>query len=119
MNIENLIEQLNNNPETIEFDQVMAVINNNFDYTPTSFTNGPDVVNKAGTNEGSCKIFSFANLIGLSQEKTLTCFGKYYRDDVIQHPEGEDHANIRSFIVNGWEGINFEDDALEERASQT
>ncbi|MGJ8631895.1 MAG: HopJ type III effector protein, partial [Glaciecola sp.] len=38
-------------PETIEFQDVMAVISNYYDYIPSTFTNG-DVVNEAQTNEG-------------------------------------------------------------------
>ena len=56
-----LIEQLENAPETVEFDQVIASISENYDYQPTRFTNG-DVVNEAGTNEGSCKLFAFGLL---------------------------------------------------------
>lgn len=112
MSIDSLLAQLNSNPAAVEFDQVMATIADNYNYTPTRFTNGPDVINEAGTNEGSCKIFAFAYLNKLSPEQTLACFGKYYREDVLQHPEGSDHGNIRSFMVNGWEGIRFDNDAL-------
>ena len=112
MSIKDLIEQLSTKPETVEFDQVMAVINDNYQYTATRFTNGPDVVNEAGTNEGSCKIFSFAKLQELTPPQTLACFGKYYREDVLQNPNGSDHGNIRSFIKNGWDGIKFDGEAL-------
>jgi len=33
----------------------------------------------------------FAQLQQLSQAETLACFGKYYREDVLQNPEGDDH----------------------------
>ena len=112
MKLENLLAQLDSNPEAVEFDQVMAVIADNYTYTPTRFSNGPDVINEAGTNEGSCKIFAFAKLQDLNQAQTLACFGKYYREDVLQHPDNTDHANIRSFIKNGWDGISFEGSAL-------
>jgi len=106
-----LIEQLENVPETVEFEQVIASISENYDYQPTRFTNG-DVVNEAGTNEGSCKLFAFGLLNQLSDEEMLACFGKYYRDDVLKHPEGTDHANIRTFMISGWDGIKFDQPAL-------
>ena len=52
---------------------------------------------------------------GLDQEQTLTCFGDYYRKDVLEHPEGSDHANIRNFIKSGWSGIKFETQALKAK----
>ncbi|UZE96046.1 HopJ type III effector protein [Alkalimarinus alittae] len=106
-----LIEQLENTPKTVEFDQVIAVIAENYDYQPTRFTNG-DIVNEAGTNEGSCKLFAFGLINQLSDEEMLACFGKYYRDDVLKHPNGTDHANIRTFMNAGWDGIKFDQPAL-------
>ncbi len=114
-----LIEQLENNPESIEFDQVIAVIAERYDYTPTRFTNGEGegmAINEAGTNEGSCKLFSFGLINQLSEAEMLACFGKYYREDVLQHPEGSDHANIRNFMKSGWDGIKFDQPALTEKA---
>jgi hypothetical protein len=101
--------------EPVEFQDTMAVIEANYRYTPTRFSNGlgpAAVVNEAGKNEGSCKLFSFARLAGLTREETLALFGAYYRDDVLGHPEGSDHQNIRNFIRDGWDGIRFEGDAL-------
>ncbi|MBL4764835.1 MAG: HopJ type III effector protein [Colwellia sp.] len=95
----------------IEFEQVMQVIKDNYQYQPTSFTNG-ELVNELGTNEGSCKIFYFAKLNKLSPQQTLACFGRYYRDDVLANPNGNDHANIRNFIQTGWQGIEFKSVAL-------
>ncbi len=107
MTIENFLEQLKRSPESIEFDQVMNLIAEHYDYTPAAFSNG-QTRNEAGTNEGSCKIFAFAKLNGLNQEETLACFGKFYREDVLQHPDGDDHANIRQFMLHGWAGVQFE-----------
>lgn len=114
MTVNELIEQVRANPQSIEFDQVMGVISDNYDYTPTRFTNG-SVVNEAGTNEGSCKIFAFAELNALSEMETLALFGSYYRDDVMGNPSGDDHANIRNFILDGWVGIRFDGPALSEK----
>lgn len=112
MSLTSLLQQLQQAPNSVEFDQVMAVIAEHYDYSPTHFSNGPDVVNEAGSNEGSCKIFAFAQLNNLDPAQTLACFGKYYRDDVLQHPEANDHGNIRAFMVHGWDGIKFEGKAL-------
>jgi len=102
-----LIKQVKDSPDSIDFDQVMSVINSEWNYTPTQFTNG-DLVNEAGTNEGSCKIFAFAQIHSLNKVETLALFGTYYREDVLTNPDGNDHMNIRSFMSNGWDSISFE-----------
>lgn len=112
--LKKLLEQLNSQPENVEFEDVMTVVADNFDYTPSQFTNG-DTVNEAGTNEGSCKIFAFAKLANLSPEQTLHCFGRFYRKDVLENPEGKDHANIRNFIKYGWDKVSFAQTALTEK----
>ncbi|MEI4550624.1 HopJ type III effector protein [Pseudoalteromonas spongiae] len=112
MTLETLLEQLKTSPESVTFQQVMAVIDNHYGYTPQTFTNG-ELTNNAGENAGSCKIFSFAKLNNLNEEQTLNCFGDYYRVDVLQHPDGDDHQNIRNFIKTGWAGVDFAKNALE------
>lgn len=115
MNVQQLVEAIKASPDSIEFAQVMETISEHYHYTATGFKNGPEVVNAAGTNEGSCKIFAFAKLNQLSVNETLACFGQYYREDVLQHPDADDHGNIRSFIQHGWDGIVFEHQALEAK----
>ncbi|WP_299195629.1 HopJ type III effector protein [uncultured Amphritea sp.] len=110
MDLQQFIEQLESN-SGFDFEDTIAVIGANYDYTPTRFSNG-DLVNEAGTNEGSCKIFAFAQINNLSEQHTLNCFGRFYRNDVLKNPEGTDHGNIRNFIVHGWPGISFEKSAL-------
>ena len=115
MTLENLITLLQTNPDRVEFQDVMAAIADGYAYTPTFFTNGLGddlIVNDAGENEGSCKIFALGQLVGLSEQQTLACFGKYYREDVLQYPEGTDHSNIRTFARHGWPGIQFDGQAL-------
>ena len=107
MNIEALIDKARKTPELVEFNEVIAVIESHYHYSPTRFTNGL-AVNEAGHNEGSCKIFAFAKLNNLDENETLALFGKFYREDVLQNPEGSDHANIRNFMQKGWAGIDFE-----------
>lgn len=106
-----LFEQLEKSPQEIQFKDVIAFIDEYYDFTPTKFTNG-NTVNEANQNNGSCKIFSFAKLNDLSKEETLNLFGEFYREDVLKNPEGTDHQNIRNFMESGWEGISFEGKAL-------
>lgn len=106
-----LFEQLETSPEKIQFKEVIAFIDKHYDFTPTKFING-NTVNEAGQNNGSCKIFSFAQLNDLSKEETLNLFGEFYREDVLKNPDGADHQNIRNFMESGWEGISFEEKAL-------
>ncbi len=105
------LQTLSSTPETIAFSDTIAVIEANYNFTPTAFRNG-ELQNEAGQNNGSCKLFSFARLHNLTQQQTLHCFGGYYRDDVLQHPDATDHQNIRNFIRFGWDGIAFAGDAL-------
>ena len=107
-----LLQQLANG--TADFADVISHIDSHYHFQPTAFRNG-DTYNEAGSNNGSCKIFAFGKLKGLSQQATLNAFGDFYRIDVLQHPEGEDHANIRDFIQSGWDGIAFEGEALSAR----
>lgn len=114
----NLLHALKDDPTSVEFDQVMLVIAETYHYTPTRFTNGispNQMINDAGNNEGSCKIFAFAKLQNLTTAQTLACFGKYYREDVLLHPEANDHSNIRNFMATGWAGIQFDGQALVEK----
>lgn len=106
-----LLDKIHNSPESLSFSEVIAHIDANFDFTPTRFVNG-NTVNEVGQNNGSCKVFSFAQLNKLTKEQTLALFGDYYRIDVLGNPEGTDHQNIRNFIEFGWEGIQFEGAAL-------
>lgn len=110
-NTQGLLEQLKQAPESVEFEQVMAVIAAEYRHTASAFKNG-EQVNSAEQNQGSCKILGFARLNGLTEQQTLYCFGRYYRDDVLQHPEGSDHGNIRAFMRTGWAGVQLHNDAL-------
>ena len=99
----------------VSFQQSIATIAEHYHYTPTRFSNGC-VVNGAGSNEGSCKLFYFAKLHGLTEGQTLVLFGDYYWKDVLEHPEAADHANIRAFMRQGWAGIAYDGEALREKA---
>ena len=109
-----ILEQLEKSSETIIFKDVIAYIDENYDFTPTKFTNG-NTINEANQNNGSCKVFSFAQLKNLSKEQTLSLFGEFYREDVLNNPDGTDHQNIRNFIEFGWDGISFDGEALKKK----
>ena len=118
MTNQTLIEKIKSAPDTVSFNEVIDYIMSTYQYSPAQFYNGHNddkVTNEAGTNEGSCKIFAFAQLAGLSEQETLNCFGDYYRHDVLQHPDNTDHANIRTFMRHGWSGIKFQSAALAAR----
>lgn len=114
MRVGGLLNQIKNHPEQTDFSTVIAVIDTNYAYTPQAFRNGVEgdcVTNPAGTNAGSCKVFAFGLLQGLSERETLACFGEHYRK-VLATPEATDHANIRTFMRYGWAGIDFDAPAL-------
>ncbi len=100
------LAELKAKPEGIDFEQTMAVIEANYTFSAADFTNG-DVHNAAGQNNGSAKILAFGLEEGLSEQETLNCFGRFYRQDVLQHPENDDHQNIRNFMRSGWQGVSF------------
>jgi hypothetical protein len=103
--------------QAVSFQDTMNVISVHYDYFPTEFSNGlnPVLINEAGRNEGSCKIFAFAKLHGLNPSQTLALFGDYYLIDVLENPDGQDHQNIRNFMRDGWDGIHFQGEALKSR----
>jgi len=101
--------------ERVTFQDAIAIVAAHYDYTPTRFSNA-GVINEAGTNEGSCKLFYFAKLHHLTPEQTLGLFGDYYWKDVLENPEAENHANIRAFMRQGWAGVVYEGEALREKA---
>ena len=109
MTTEKLIAKLNIAPQP--FADVIAVIDAEYVFTPTAFSNG-EQKNAAGTNNGSCKIFAFGLLHHLGQQATLNAFGDFYTQDVLANPGANDHANIRNFMREGWGGVHFEGDAL-------
>lgn len=109
--LEDFFRQLSIDPESITFEQSIALIDALYDFTPTAFTNG-EASNEAGQNNGACKILAFAHLHQLSEPQTLQLFGHYYREDVLPNPVGDDHANIRNFMRTGWDGVEFAGQAL-------
>lgn len=118
--VEGLLQQLRTDAQTLTFADVLAVIGQHCRYTPTRFTNGlgeHKLINEPGTNEGSCQVFGFALLHGLSQDDTLKLFAEHYRS-VLAEPHGVNHANIRMFMRFGWDGICFDGEPLALRATR-
>ncbi len=93
-----------------KFADVIAYIDAHYQHTPTAFKNGQQA-NAATENQGSAKVFSFAQLNGLDQAQTLSLFAEHYAA-VLATPAGTDHQNIRQFMQHGWDGIQFAGAAL-------
>lgn len=94
----------------VKFSEVIAFIESRYDTSPAAFKNG-EAYNESTQNQGSAKVFYFAQLNDLSMEDTLWLFAEHYQS-VLDTPEGTDHQNIRQFMSNGWSGIAFEAEAL-------
>jgi Zn-dependent M28 family amino/carboxypeptidase len=76
-----------------------------YDYFEVPFSVG-DVKSKSGENKGSAKVFSFGLMTRMDEKATLRLFGEHYKA-VLANPSGTDHPNIRSFIKNGFPGVEF------------
>ncbi len=114
MNLNAFLQKIQNQ-HTISFNETLSVIAAHYHYQPSEFSNGlgdDKLISAAGTNEGSCRIFAFAQLHKLTAEQTLNLFGDYYHVDVLQKPTGTDHSNIRLFMKYGWDGICFQNPVL-------
>jgi hypothetical protein len=103
-----LIKKLKEN--SITFKEVLEFIETYYQHQPTAFKNG-EAYNEATQNQGSARIFAFAQLNNLSSADTLYLFAEHYQS-VLSNPNGTDHQNIRQFIIHGWSGIAFEGQAL-------
>ncbi|WOE31124.1 MULTISPECIES: HopJ type III effector protein [unclassified Acinetobacter] len=108
MTTQQLLMQLQSGQAT--FSSVIAYIDARYQHQPTAFKNGQQF-NAATENQGSAKVFSFAQEQGLNQQQTLSLFAEHYAA-VVATPEGNDHQNIRQFMQYGWDGIHFEGVAL-------
>jgi hypothetical protein len=111
----NMKEQLNtliqkSKDRSLVFKEVIEFIETHYQHQPTAFKNGENY-NTAEQNQGSAKVFSFAQLNNLSKDDTLYLFAEHYQS-VLNNPEGTDHQNIRQFMVHSWPGIAFEGQAL-------
>lgn len=114
MKLETFKKKIKETPTLVEFSETMAVIDENYTFEPTAFSNG-ELQNESGQNSGSCKLFAFAKKQAFTKEETLACFGRYYFDDVLKNPDGTDHQNIRNFMKTGFEKLIFEKSPLKKK----
>jgi hypothetical protein len=96
--------------DSLPFKEVIAFIETYYQHSPTAFKNG-SIQNEATQNQGSAKVFAFAQLNKLDKDDTLQLFAEHYQS-VLDHADGTDHQNIRQFMIHGWPGIVFEGKAL-------
>jgi hypothetical protein len=108
-----IVEQLKNTPEELVFSNVIAYIDEHYEFTPTKFTNG-NTVNEANQNNGSCKFSVLPKSTNFLQKRRFYYLASF-TEDVLKNPEGTDHQNIRNFMKFGWEGIVFEGEALKKK----
>ena len=94
----------------IHFSDVLAHIEALYQHKPTAFSNGQQD-NAASENQGSAKVFAFAQLNHFDQAQTLSLFAEHYAA-VLATPDGVDHQNIRQFMQHGWSGLQFDGLAL-------
>ena len=103
----------------VKFSEIMDKVGECYVFDPSaSYVSGKgtekETENGPGVNMGSLKTYYFAHLHGLDEASTLRLFCEHYKD-VLDTPDGDSHANIRAFMVNGWDGIEFEGVALRLR----
>lgn len=110
--IETLLARLND--KSAQFSDVLAYIEQHYDYTPSGFQNGTQH-NASTQNQGSAKVLAFAQLHQLDREQTLQLFAEHYQA-VLDDPQGEAHQNIRQFMQHGWSQVNFEHKVLSPKA---
>jgi hypothetical protein len=111
MRIDEFKSKLTSSPNAILFSETMQVIDENYTFSPTAFSNG-EINNKEGENSGSCKLFAFAIHQKFTKQETLFCFAEHYKN-VLEDSTGTSHQNIRNFMKTGFEGLNFENEALQ------
>lgn len=97
----------------LDFEDTLAFIEAHYQHTPTAFRNG-EQHNDARSNQGACRVLALGQRLGLSVADTLQLFGRHYRD-VLATPDGQDHANIRQFMANGFDSLRFDGNALTPR----
>ena len=97
-----------------EFASTLSFIDTWFDFTPSAFDNG-GVKNGQDQNQGSCKVFALSELLSLSKEQTLQCFGEHYRD-VLATPDVDNHHNLRRVLRDGTADIHFDSFPLKQKS---
>lgn len=96
------------------FADTLAFVETWYDFTPTAFNNG-HVPNQADQNQGSAKVFALSQLLKMTKEQTLGCFGEHYRD-VLATPDVDNHHNLRRVLREGNGNIKFDQFPLQAKA---
>lgn len=109
--VQDLLNKIEN--KEIAFSDVIAFIEDNYNYKPSAFSNGKQK-NSVNENQGSAKVLFFAKLNNLSKESTLKLFAEHYQS-VLEAPTETNHQNIREFMINGWEGVSFQSMVLQAK----
>lgn len=107
------LEQLTQ--QDFQFETTLSFIEQYYLFTPSAFNNG-GVLNNAEQNQGSCKVFALAQLLNLSKDQALSCFGQHYRD-VLATPEVDNHHNLRRVLKEGLDNITFSQFPLQDKAN--
>jgi hypothetical protein len=97
--------------DDFQFETTLAFIEQHYNFTPSAFNNG-GVENGIEQNQGSCKIFALAELLNLTQQQALACFGQHYRD-IVATPSVDNHHNLRRVLKEGLAEIRFDHFPLE------
>jgi hypothetical protein len=113
MTLNDLLAAVYADSQTLEFTDVLAAIDAEFEFTPSAFVNG-ELQNGEHENQGSCKVLCFAHKAGLSEGHALRLFAEHYRD-VKADPNGSSHQNIRQFMKHGWHKVSFEKKPLQKK----
>jgi hypothetical protein len=100
--------------DNFQFEATLAFIEQQYHFTPSAFNNG-EVSNTIEQNQGSCKVFALAQLLELTQQQALSCFGQHYRD-VLATPTVDNHHNLRRVLKDGLGDIQFDRFPLEQKA---
>ncbi|MFY9178479.1 MAG: HopJ type III effector protein [Venatoribacter sp.] len=96
-----------------QFADTLSFIKTWFEVKPSAFKNGR-IHSDADHNQGSCQILALAQLLGLTTEQTLLCFGEHYRH-VQATPNGDTHLNLREIIHQPDRTVEFEHFPLQRK----
>ena len=97
--------------DSVELEEVLAVIDGAYEHSPAGFTNGR-LRNGPGENAKSAKLLAWALVVELGTKDTLRCFGRAYRE---LEPAGGGHPNIRELMAHGIKAVRFDTHTLRRR----
>jgi len=103
------------------FDRFIALIDSIFETHPVEFHNGiinhgetattsasyTTLINEAGSNLWSLKVFAFAIMMGYTASQALSLFGEHY-NDVIEDPNSGRHLNIEQVYKHWLWGVQIQ-----------